>query len=280
MATRAELPEAMLRGGVIYRTQGGGVSGCGFIRKPDARGAYRHRVLPAMVVVYVLRGGGWFEDWAGGRQRVGSGCLIEMPPGRPHGVVHDADGQWGEAFVSFDGGFAGVMASLGVIDPARPVLRPGVDLSLIERFEQILRLLRDGADRDMPHALARVHELLLAANDLDHAAREPDPHVALVEKACQVLSGELQRRMSLPDLAGRFDLSYERFRKVFRERTGLSPGQYRIRRRIDHARTLLAQRGASVKEIAYALGYKDPFTFSKQFKNVVGVSPERFRGMT
>jgi AraC family transcriptional regulator, arabinose operon regulatory protein len=280
MTLRAELPETIVRSEAVYRTHAQGVTACGFMRKPDARHAYRGRVMQHAVVVYVLRGAGWFEDWNGGRERVEAGCMIEMPAMKPHGVIQDDDGQWAEAFVVFHGGFGELLASLGVMDEKRPVLRPGVDGSLIERFEQIHRLLREGADRELPHALARVHELLVAANDLDRAAREPDPHVAMIEKACQLLSSELQRRVSLPDLAETFELSYERFRKVFRERVGLSPGEYRIQRRIDHARTLLAQRGLSVKEVAYALGYKDPFTFSKQFKGVVGVSPERFRRMT
>jgi AraC-like DNA-binding protein len=72
-------------------------------------------------------------------------------------------------------------------------------------------------------------------------------------------------------------LSYERFRKIFRQRQGLSPGDYRIRRRIDQAKALITQHRLSNKEIAYALGYADPFTFSKQFKQVVGMSPAVFR---
>lgn len=269
-----------LRHEVVYRTHSAGVSGCGFMLKPDASQAYRQRVMGQCVAVYVLRGAGWFEDWTGRRERVGAGCFIEMPAGRQHGVIQDGDGRWVEVFVVFHAGFGAVLEELGVIDAARPVLRPGVDRSLIDRFEQILRMLREGPDHELPQALARVHDLLVAAQTLDRLAREPDPHVALVEKACQLLSGDLHRRLSLPRIASSFDLSYERFRKVFRQRTGLSPGGYRIRRRIDHARTLLVQGRLSVKEVAYALGYKDPFTFSKQFKQIVGMSPERFRSLT
>ncbi|HLL89724.1 MAG TPA: AraC family transcriptional regulator, partial [Tepidisphaeraceae bacterium] len=102
---------------------------------------------------------------------------------------------------------------------------------------------------------------------------------AAVERACAALSRDVHRRLDVADLiapaAG--GLSYERFRKLFRQRTGHSPHDYRIRRRIDKAKALIHQERLSNKQVAYALGYPDPFTFSKQFKQVVGVSPEQFR---
>jgi len=99
----------------------------------------------------------------------------------------------------------------------------------------------------------------------------------VIESACVALSRDLDKRLDTATLAASYGLSYERFRKIFRERTGISPGEYRIRRRIDRARVLIAQDRLSNKEVAYQLGYADPFTFSKQFKQVVGVSPELFR---
>jgi AraC-like DNA-binding protein len=72
-------------------------------------------------------------------------------------------------------------------------------------------------------------------------------------------------------------MGYESFRKEFRARMGVSPGDYRIRRRIDRARELLTSTTQSVKEIAYELGYPNPSVFSLQFKREVGRSPEHYR---
>ena len=71
-------------------------------------------------------------------------------------------------------------------------------------------------------------------------------------------------------------MSYERFRKVFRARMGVSPAAYRIRRRIDRARELLVG-GVSVSRVADELGYANPFIFSAQFKRLVGASPRAFQ---
>ena len=50
----------------------------------------------------------------------------------------------------------------------------------------------------------------------------------------------------------------------------------RVRRRL--AKRLLRTDGASVKEIAYRLGFSDPAAFSRRFKQWTGLSPRDFRG--
>lgn len=281
MPPAVELPGHILRDDTFYRTLAparvSGVRSCGFMRKPDENHAYTNRVSREFVTVYVLRGSGRFEDWHGQSHPVRAGDWIQLPAGRPHGVVQNGDGLWAEAYFTIDAGFAEALERVGLIDPDRPVLHPGLDMGLIERFEEILSILKTAPDADLPRALLRVHELMVMVQAMDRQSREPHPHAHLVERACDLLGRHLDRRISAVDLARDLGLSYERFRKVFRERTGLSPGEYRIRRRIDQARALLAHRRLSVKEVAYQLGYKDPFTFSKQFKQVVGLPPDHFR---
>src|SRR5690606_2189614 len=89
----------------------------------------------------------------------------------------------------------------------------------------------------------------------------PAEHVDAMTQARAWLGEDLHRDVSVAQIAARLSLSYERFRKVFREHVGVPPGEYRIRRRIDAARALLAQGGLTNKEVAYRLGYVDPFTF-------------------
>jgi AraC-like DNA-binding protein len=72
-------------------------------------------------------------------------------------------------------------------------------------------------------------------------------------------------------------MSYSLFRKRFLERAGTSPGDYRIRRRIERAMALLTKEKLLVKEVAAQLGYPDEYAFSAQFKKVAGVSPTIFR---
>jgi AraC-like DNA-binding protein len=278
--TDGTLPPHVLRDQIAYRTlptEQGGVRSCAFLRKPTAASAYRDRVMSDYVAVYVLRGSGTFTPFGGQATPVAAGCFLQMPANRPHSVVQAGDGQWAECWITIDGRFCDQLARLGTIDLARPVLRPGVDLELIERFERIVHDLSHEADSAVAQTLGRAHDLLIYAHNADRRRHAPHPHAAIIEAACAALGRDLGRRVDAATLAERHGLSYERFRKIFRARVGISPGEYRIRRRIDRARVLIAQERLSNKQVAYQLGYADPFTFSKQFKQVVGVSPAMFR---
>lgn len=71
-------------------------------------------------------------------------------------------------------------------------------------------------------------------------------------------------------------ISYARLRKAFRARFGVSPGRYRIERRLALAASLLRHDGRGVAEVAAILGYPSPFAFSAQFRARFGKPPSRW----
>ncbi|MBN1675001.1 MAG: helix-turn-helix domain-containing protein [Kiritimatiellae bacterium] len=85
------------------------------------------------------------------------------------------------------------------------------------------------------------------------------------------------KRLSVAEMARMAGLSRKTFTARFKEILGTSPTDYQIRVRIERARYLLAETPQSVKQIAYRLGYADPYVFSKQFKRFTGCSPRPFR---
>lgn len=79
------------------------------------------------------------------------------------------------------------------------------------------------------------------------------------------------------DLAARAGLSPRYFSIKFKELTGSSVQSYVIRARIERAQHLLLYAGMNVTEVADALGYRDIFFFSRQFKQYTGKSPSEIR---
>jgi AraC-like DNA-binding protein len=275
------LPPSVYRNESVYRTLHGRpapVHGCGFIMKPAHAGGYQNRVMPQLLVgVYVLRGVGTFTDWNGRADRAAAGDMVIMPAGRRHGVQQDPDGQWAESYITIDGRFGATLLDLGVLPDDQFLLHPGLDLTLVQQFERILDDLSHLPDYALPSILCQVHELLNHAAMLHRKRTIPDRQQQIIESACVLLSQDLGKRIDVESVAARLDMSYERFRKLFRQRVGVSPGDYRIRRRIDRARALIWQHGLSNKQVAYELGYPDPFTFSKQFRKVTSMWPEEYR---
>jgi AraC-like DNA-binding protein len=83
--------------------------------------------------------------------------------------------------------------------------------------------------------------------------------------------------LQVSTLAALVNVSPSHFFALFKQQTGSPPMDYFTRLRMRHACRLLGSTGASVKEVAAALGYDDPFYFSRVFKAVNNVPPSRYR---
>ena len=66
--------------------------------------------------------------------------------------------------------------------------------------------------------------------------------------------------------------------EVFKAYTAMTPYQYFIGIKIHKAKELLERGGSAIKEVAYRLGFKDEYYFSRLFKSKAGVSPSRWSG--
>ncbi len=69
------------------------------------------------------------------------------------------------------------------------------------------------------------------------------------------------------------------FRSYFKKWAGMSPVHYRNRMRIAAAQSVLtdsAHNKISVAAVANMSGFEDPFYFSRVFKSIYGVSPQKF----
>lgn len=83
--------------------------------------------------------------------------------------------------------------------------------------------------------------------------------------------------ITLADLADVAGLSRMYFAAQFRAATGLRPREYVLRRRIDHAKALLAQTDDSLVEIALSVGFQTQAHFTTVFRRFAGDTPRQWR---
>ena len=69
------------------------------------------------------------------------------------------------------------------------------------------------------------------------------------------------------------------FRRIFRQVTGWSPGQYLLECRLRHAEKLLMTSHLRISEISNECGFEDEFHFSRIFKKHRAMSPSRLRAL-
>jgi len=83
--------------------------------------------------------------------------------------------------------------------------------------------------------------------------------------------------LSLADIAGSAMLSRFHFARVFKQQTGVSPGQFLAAVRIYQAKRMLIVSPMSVAGVSCAVGYGSLGSFTTHFTDSVGISPGRFR---
>lgn len=73
--------------------------------------------------------------------------------------------------------------------------------------------------------------------------------------------------------------SYDRFRHIFKEATGLTLLQYLLNVRLEHAKQLLGDTEESISDIAQQCGFASTTHFVNFFSTRVNLSPLRYRNM-
>lgn len=87
----------------------------------------------------------------------------------------------------------------------------------------------------------------------------------------------LDRDIALSDIANTLNLSQYHFCRLFKQSTAVTPHQYLTQCRIDRAKQLLQTTQLTITEIAFAVGLTNHSSFTRLFRQYVGVSPKAFR---
>ncbi len=246
----------------------------------DKSGVARDQIdamAPTWSLVYVLRGRGSYRDAHGRQFALGPGDCFQRIPGRRQTTLLDPTSGWCEAFVDLGIGLWQVLDRMRLLPPEPAVWHWGLQPARIARFTTLLTDLEVAGERELPALCVRSQGLVVEAL---RAATVPATLAAgdVIDGACRLLANVVDGRIDLRGFCRREGLDYERFRKDFTRRMGQSPGQYRIRRRIERACVLLESSRDQITVIASQLGYASPYEFSAQFRQWMGVSPQAYRG--
>ncbi|MFD9338355.1 GlxA family transcriptional regulator [Streptomyces sp. NPDC060028] len=83
--------------------------------------------------------------------------------------------------------------------------------------------------------------------------------------------------LTVEALAARARLSPRHFARAFQAETGVTPGRYVERVRVEHARRLLEDSAQGVAQISRACGYGTPEALRRAFVKTLGQSPAEYR---
>lgn len=96
-------------------------------------------------------------------------------------------------------------------------------------------------------------------------------------KVVRAMEASIENPVSMRDLAALLSISVRQLERSFHKDIGLSPNRYYSRMRIERAHQLIVQTELSITEIGVACGFSSNSTFSKKFRETLGVTPHSLR---
>jgi len=237
------------------------------------------RVLGSYAVVYVLNGGGQYQDVNGVDRAIEQGDLIMLFPELAHRYGPTDDRKWSEFYVMFEGPIFDLWRECRLLNQDEPVQHLEPIPYWVKRFESAVGNPRKAGDADPLTGVCRFQQVLadifLHLNEARIGSEDREwlerVYAALDETT---LAGD---SVDWEEISEQFDMSYENFRKKFARLAGVPPAKYRMRRVMERASELMHQSRLTLKEIAAQCGFCNEFHFSRRFKQLVGLSPREFR---
>jgi len=281
------IPQRLFRSDTVHRNitndPFNGLLTCGFLHKKPGAGRYMSDInlcFDYYGCLLVLSGNGTHVDSEGTSWPVSQGSFIQRIPGRIHSTHIQPDGLWLEFYICIGRDLFETLVRLRILDARKEVLTPGVTPALLSRMEALLESCRRAGDAELPVLLAEAQHILFTVMRMHRESQDMDPSADWVDRACRLMgeiAGGTGGHISVEEVARFVGVGLERFRKGFRARTGMPPAEYLRMRRMNAAQSMLADGHRCVSEVALALGFPDAFTFSRQFRKVVGIPPSQFQ---
>ncbi len=156
------------------------------------------------------------------------------------------------------------------------VTSPSVRRAIQRRMLQVVALAKSSRLYREDFAMNALEEVFLLCAEYNPNNKKPDLD-ARIENVINHIREHLAQNLNREQLAVVSGLSVSRFSRLFHEQVGMTPMEFLEIERLDRARQLLEVSPATISEIAYEVGFENPFYFSRRFKLRTGFSPREHR---
>ncbi|WP_168122773.1 AraC family transcriptional regulator [Paenibacillus sp. HB172176] len=241
--------------------------------EPGWRWARREKPMANFDLFYVWSGEGEVEV-NGTHYEVGHGSCFLFRPGDYTSATHHPQKPLVLSYIHF-----AVNEQIEQVPERYRVLSDTVDFEyMLSRYVRLFLVETYAAEEE---ARLVLKQLLIGLLRADNEAPIEKKVSNQLTEAIHEIANYIRQNPGIPhrveNLASRAQLSPRYFSMKFKELIGMSVQTYMIRTRIERAQHLLMHAGMNVTEVADALGYRDIFFFSRQFKQYTGRSPSEIR---
>ena len=156
-------------------------------------------------------------------------------------------------------------------------LRQGALPSQLYLASQIVQVIvRHSGSADATYQLQHLLYGMIASHWGQPVAMDAMLSHEIAKVVDTLRANQYRDNFSLAEMAAISRMPMETFRKRFVAEVGMPPLSYVLHCKMERAKELLRDQNYSVRQAGVEVGMQDPYHFSKQFKNIVGISPSAF----
>ena len=158
-----------------------------------------------------------------------------------------------------------------------PFPEPLLTLDSLSRWMPLLDEFHHHWLQEDALSMLRCHALFLQILDALYrvaCTKQKNIHVRQMK---QFIESHLKQTITMPELARHCGLNAVYCGALFKKETGMSVSQYRRQLQIRLACQLLREPDITISETAWQAGFNDLYSFSRCFKQKMGVSPRQYR---
>lgn len=171
--------------------------------------------------------------------------------------------------LTLSGSLTGVI--LGNTEEADQIFCPKGLSDVLEAMNSI------SAENTTPEKISSAaYQLLMRLCSTREEYQENYGYPMLVEAAIGIMQEDFAFLDGIEQLAEQLEVTQSYFIRLFTNAVGISPGKYLKRRRLEYAKTLLAQPDMPVALVADLSGFGSANYFAKAFRKEVGMSPHEY----
>lgn len=249
---------------------------------PKAEHHFRERKEPInqYIFIYCIDGSGWYRI-EGHEYQVSANQYFIIPAGLPHAYGSDNTTPWTIYWIHFKG----ILAPYYTPEYPRPIdIKPETHSRIswrISLFEEIFNTLKAGYNNgNLRYVSSLFHYYLGSLHYLQqyrNANSDSVDESNIVEVAIHYMKENMEKHITLHDIANHIGYSSSHFSVLFKKTTGHAPLSYFNLLKIQQACFMLDSTDMKISQICYKIGIEDTYYFSRLFSKTMGVSPREYR---